>query len=269
MNLPPQLEKYREVIESSKRDTISITTSYDENLGRLDSKLGGEPYWPKSMDYPTHSHRPTLPMLLFAQINFEDLPEQDILPRKGILQFFTTGVDSPSQEDIKVVHHSKIDESNMVEDFEEMYLSIIEDAEDAEDLEMMMDEVDAILDEAFGLVKLNFESSSQCVTAGDYRFASFFGEDSGSFFGKFDDNRSTSELYHKLSTPRGSRIGGYIETVHDDPRPHECPEHKTLLLQLDLSEYSEGEYYHYLFIKPSDLAKQDFSDVHFSEALYI
>jgi len=44
MNLPTQLEKYHDIIESSKRDVIKITTSYDEDLGLLDSKLGGKPY---------------------------------------------------------------------------------------------------------------------------------------------------------------------------------------------------------------------------------
>jgi len=246
MNLPPQLEKYRDIIESSKRDVIKITTSYDEDLGLLDSKLGGEPYWPESMEYPTDSSHPRLklPMLLLAQINCEDLPKQDLLPCKGILQFFVTPIDSLSeQEHIKVVYHPTADESDMIDEIEDIIDAYGEETP---------------LGSSFGLVKLDFNLTTQYVSTEDYHFASFFGEN------EFDD--TTRQLYQDFSDSQAHTMGGYIYSVQGDVRRNSCPEHEILLLQLDTDDFiSWGDCgTGYFFIKPSDLKKLDFSNVYFS-----
>jgi len=254
MNLPTQLEKYRKIIESSKRDVIKITMSYNEDLGHLDSKLGGEPYWPESMEYPMDSTHPRRPMLLLAQINCEELPEQNLLPRKGILQFFVTAIDMlDDKEQIKVVYHPNVDESNMIDDFEEIYMAV--------------DVEDTPLYSAFGLVKLDFSLSTQYVSERDYNFKSLFGEEGYLFFKKFEDNSATQKLYYDISNVKGHAIGGYIDTYQQDIRYDECPEHEVILLQLsseqDYITWGEDGMGHF-FIKPSDLEKLDFSNVYFS-----
>jgi len=208
------------------------------------------------MEYPTDNSHPKLklPMLLLAQINCEDLPEQDILPRRGILQFFVPAIDVMigQQKNIKVVYHPNTDEPDMIDEIEEIIDAYGEETP---------------LGSSFGLVKLDFELSSQYVTTQDYRFASFFGEGIYSFFKKFGDSADeTLQLYQDFSDSQGHTMGGYIYSVQGDVRPRSCPEHEILLLQLNTDDFiSWGDCgTGYFFIKPSDLKKLDFSNVYFS-----
>lgn len=52
----------------------------------FDSKMGGVPYFPKGMEYPTN--RDGEPLKFLAQLNFDKLPHIPGFPEKGILQFF-------------------------------------------------------------------------------------------------------------------------------------------------------------------------------------
>ena len=58
--------------------------------GIFDSKLGGTPYFPKSMEYPrgTDGSYKDKPLRLLVQLNFEKLPHIEDFPRQGILQIF-------------------------------------------------------------------------------------------------------------------------------------------------------------------------------------
>jgi len=251
MILPPQLQKYQSIIESSKLEVIDVILNYSEDLGFLDSKLGGEPYWPSNLEYPRDADG--LPKLLLAQINCTEIPKSSLLPNTGILQFFVTGIDILTNEHVKVVYHSNIDETNIIEDFEELYIDVDTD--------------DTPLRSSFGLVKLDFEKAVQYIAPLDYRFESFFEEP---FNEKFDE--TTKKLYFEALPGIGHRMGGYIYTTQIDPRigrmkdnPNE--EEMILLLQLD----SEDDYIGWgdaglghFFIKPSDLKKLDFSNVFFS-----
>ncbi|MBR1735653.1 MAG: DUF1963 domain-containing protein, partial [Firmicutes bacterium] len=86
------------------------------------SKFGGMPYWDKKMEYPKGSDGNKL--YLLAQINFEEVPENDILPKKGILQFFLgdddlygCDFDEPMiQKNFRVVFHKEADNEKKEED---------------------------------------------------------------------------------------------------------------------------------------------------------
>ena len=55
------------------------------------SKFGGVPYLPEGVDAPTNTHGDPLGMI--AQINCAELPDNDIYPKTGILQFWLDPTD--------------------------------------------------------------------------------------------------------------------------------------------------------------------------------
>ena len=61
-----------------------------------------------SRPYPHTDGKSGLPLTMLAQINLSDLPENDVFPDKGILQFFIlNGMDTDS---VEVVLHRQIEE---------------------------------------------------------------------------------------------------------------------------------------------------------------
>ena len=66
-------------LKNNKKDVVRIHLKAGEP-NRRKSKVGGTPYWPENTPYPD--------MRFIAQINFEDVPRTELLPTKGILQFF-------------------------------------------------------------------------------------------------------------------------------------------------------------------------------------
>ena len=84
-----------------------------------DSKLGGTPYWDASKPYPVDSKGK--PMTMVFQVNFDQCPHLELLPKTGMLQFFISsdkeillngyGVnfnDYTIQSDFRLVYHSHI-----------------------------------------------------------------------------------------------------------------------------------------------------------------
>lgn len=86
----------------------------------FDSKLGGVPYFPKGMEYPSvlEGEFAGKPLQLLAQLNFAELPHLEGFPEKGILQFFAGcdgddvyGVDFNdyfAQNGFRVIYHENI-----------------------------------------------------------------------------------------------------------------------------------------------------------------
>ena len=116
----------RTVIEENSRKSILLDLgngykSDDDMKRRCDTKIGGNPYWPKGMEWPTYKNKP---MILYAQLNLGKLPKIDLLPTTGILQFFGDreladvadfDYHSPASNGFKVVYHEKIDEGNQID----------------------------------------------------------------------------------------------------------------------------------------------------------
>ena len=76
------------------------------------SKFGGAPYLPEGVDAPTNSTGSPLGMI--AQINCEELPDNDIYPKTGMLQFWIdpahefwgANFDAPtSQDNARVIYY--------------------------------------------------------------------------------------------------------------------------------------------------------------------
>ena len=73
--------------EGDRSRVIRITPMIASGpLSVTSSKFGGVPYLPESVDAPTNAHGDPLGMI--AQINCAELPDNDIYPKTGIVQFW-------------------------------------------------------------------------------------------------------------------------------------------------------------------------------------
>ena len=73
--------------EGDRSRVIRITPMIASGpLSVTSSKFGGVPYLPEGVDAPTNSHGDPLGMI--AQINCAELPDNDIYPKTGIVQFW-------------------------------------------------------------------------------------------------------------------------------------------------------------------------------------
>ena len=88
-------------------------------LSVTSSKFGGVPYLPEGVDAPTNAHGDPLGMI--AQINCGELPDNDIYPKTGILQFwldltddlYGANYDNPiAQDNNRVMYYPEIGAPN-------------------------------------------------------------------------------------------------------------------------------------------------------------
>ena len=126
MKLPPQLENLRKELEATKKLYLKITPSFSNKLTLWESKFGGEPYFPKQLEYPKSPYGN--PLVLLAQINFSETLLLDNFPKEGILQFYIDSYhdlygmsdeDLAEQTYFRVIYFDKIDldENNLIPDF--------------------------------------------------------------------------------------------------------------------------------------------------------
>ncbi|MEG4572713.1 YwqG family protein [Microcoleus sp. N3A4] len=126
LELPAELEPFRQEIESSEKPVIKIT--YERKATDFwSSKFGGVPYLPKGYDFPKDSDGKY--MHLLAQLNFEEIfaqvPYLAPFPKQGILQFYIGETDLygmdldnfDNQKDFKILYFSEIDTNNCQTDF--------------------------------------------------------------------------------------------------------------------------------------------------------
>lgn len=252
------------------------------------SKMGGVPYFPKSMKYPTVSGGDCdgAPLRFLAQLNFEELPKLPGFPTEGILQFFAGygggrddvyGMnfdDGQKQDTWRVIYHEKIitDESCLIseEDMPKIdreegdYPFVGEFKLTAENVEPM----------PLSSVDFRFEKAATAA------YNEIFG---GDIIGLWDSKggkglcQVDEPLYDAIFTRDGSktRMGGYPAFTQEDPRGYndEYAKCTVLLFQSD-SENGGNDENNWddeimwgdcgvanFFISPEDLAKRDFSHV--------
>nr|WP_315138335.1 YwqG family protein [uncultured Capnocytophaga sp.] len=78
---------------TTQREVIRISLSLADNLALTDSKFGGLPYIPQGGSLPTSAEGK--PLFMLAQINCEQLPENNLYPKKGLLQFWIADTEAP------------------------------------------------------------------------------------------------------------------------------------------------------------------------------
>lgn len=117
VDFPSDLLIYKDKIEATIKPFIEIKAKAENNLSLWQSKFGGLPYFPKSLQYPTDSKGKA--MFLLAQINFSETPQLASFPEKGILQFYISNgsdvygacFESPAkQEDFRVLYFPEVTE---------------------------------------------------------------------------------------------------------------------------------------------------------------
>lgn len=121
------LAQVRRVIDAlnergARKQAIRLkVTRPDAPLPQTASKFGGRPYLPAGESAPTNEKGEPLGMI--AQINCADLPENDIYPATGLLQFWINPNDEKclwgydyknplSQKNHRVVYYETLDEPN-------------------------------------------------------------------------------------------------------------------------------------------------------------
>ena len=196
----------------------------DEKCGYTDSKLGGSFYWPEG--------RPASEIELccfLAQINFEELPENDIFPKHGLLQFFTDGSDEGF-----VIYHKDVSENG-----------IELETDDASDDSPVMKEA-----------KILFKPGTEYMSWSDYRFSEYEDED------EVLDSKDLCALFDGS----GSKLLGYPYFTQFDPRDNST-DSDSLLLQIDSDgeyvmwgDFGVGNF----FMNDNDLRDMDFSGVFFT-----
>ncbi len=256
--IPGELMPWQAQFLATERDFIKVKT-VDRPIANLwESRLGGQPYWPKELVYPTNKDGKQLYFL--SQLNFGDIPQLDGFPETGILQFFifddaTFGadLDKPDNQDcFRIVYHPSpiSDAAELIQDFSFL---------------RFYGETAIPQDRSFAL---EFAKATEIVPLSDKHFAESFGEDFLRQFG--DEEWEIREKYKKTINAEGHKIGGYVFFAQEDDR--EPDDDSILLFQLDSEVERElcwGDMgAAHFFIQKEDLAKRDFSKVKFSWDCY-
>jgi len=243
-------------------------------IGLTDSKLGGTPYWPLEKAYPKNSSGK--PLILLAQINFEnECFDSDLLPSKGLLQFFISSddlygmsfQDMTQQENFRVVYHEDIDSG--ISESMILKLGIITNT-------MLNQRSDSFpffhsyalrFTKEFDVPGLNSTESEKAIseafkTVSEEKFVSVW---------KSFRKEEYSYLAEHLNAS-GNKMLGYPEFTQEDPRwsPEESgkepsvKEFDTLLLQIDSDFkdilWGDGGICHF-FIQSEKLKQLDFSRI--------
>lgn len=250
----------------------------------FDSKLGGTPYFLKSMEYPTvrEGNFAGRPLRLLAQLNFGTLPHIDGFPEKGILQFFAgcddddvVGVDFKdyfNQNGFRVIYHEQVTEdvSQLISD---------------EDMPQFDPDDYSFPFKGEFLLKPSIPEYS-AISAADYRFdatvvkcynqlfdaeiVSLFGNTHNNELGlRMVDEQLYDALWDAFGGGIGAKFGGSPYFTQDDPRCYDDDFAKcdTLLFQLDSEGDGEDEIMWgdcgvgNFFINSDDLKNCDFSRV--------
>jgi uncharacterized protein YwqG len=251
------LEQHWAIVEATIQPYVEIIFDPQPNLSLWQSKIGGFPYLPKSVEYPKGADGSELQFL--AQINFAEVPPLPNFPETGILQFYIA-----SNEEL---YGLDFDNLRANDNFRVLYFS-----------EVVTDETQLITDFSFlpkfegpliGSANMQFEKKFAPISNGDYRFD----DPLGNLLSEFHDDLCR-EYGEKVSNGWGHRIGGYPSFTQTDPRTWEesYRENDCLLLQLksdyfesDLFDLTWGDFGIANFFIPSEaLKKLDFSDVLFN-----
>lgn len=250
----------------------------------FDSKLGGTPYFPKSMEYPTvlEDELQGKPLRLLAQLNFATLPHIEGFPVKGILQFFAgcdgddiVGMDFKDgfkQNGFRVIYHSEVLDDTKL---------LISDR----DMPQFDPEEYAFPFKGEFLLKPS-AVASYMISTSDYRFENavvkcynqLFGAEIVTLYGSerrgelglnMVDEKLYDAVYDAFDGGTGTKIGGFPYFTQDDPHGYcdEYAEADVLLFQLDSEGDGEDEIMWgdcgvgNFFISAEDLKNLDFSKV--------
>lgn len=263
IKLPFELEPYRQKIEATLKPYIKIKERANNKLDLWQSKFGGLPYLPKSINYPKNAKGEYL--YLLAQINFSEVPNLKNFPTTGILQFYILPDECYGRE---------LQDPTNQNDFRVLYIPEI-----IYDFKKIITNFDFLpklhLDNKIFPIKnscsLEFSFEIAPISVSDGNFISHIGD--RELYELLDNN---GQLWYKYAqiADYGSKIGGYPGFgVEGDERFYHLPDDDyskfILLLQID-SINSENICWKTsngvgnFFIEQSALKKLDFSEVFYA-----
>jgi len=250
--IPEFLKDYEIDLRKYKREVVKIEAEalgfsvLNDSLDIKNSKFLGVPFYPKSKIYPKDKNGK--PMLLAAQINFEEIPKLSSFPENGILQLFLSGTDWYDEE-YKIVYHSKSEtEEKFINDFS----FLIEDGYE----EMPIRKVHT----------LKFEKSIENGGLEDCQFDfQFGGLDWLDFIEKL--NEKEEKEFDNYFEAGGHKLGGYAEFTQSDPREYgDRNKDDVQLLQIDSDEniiFGDVGIGH-VFINSKSLKNREFEKAYFT-----
>lgn len=263
-NLPPELLPYKANILATVKPVIEITLSPADDLPLWASKVGGKPYLPLDVEYPYDKNGN--PLLLLAQINCEELPQNDIFPKTGILSFFISGDDlygldfdnRIKQNGFAVFYFDRVikDKNLLWTDFLEIQTICAK-----KDLYSPIENNESY--------KIDFQLSQTAISRLDFNFERDFFDNTDFRNAFLKSNETTKALCFEkgIFDSSGHHLLGYPYFTQQDPRDEENFSNYILLFQLD-SEYNDKVKIFIadsgvmnFFIDPKDLANKDFSKV--------
>ncbi|MEG4066949.1 DUF1963 domain-containing protein [Microcoleus sp. Pol11C2] len=274
LELPAELEPFRQEIESSEKPVIKIT--YERKATDLwSSKFGGVPYLPKGYNFPKDSDGKYMHIL--AQLNFEEIfaqvPDLAPFPKKGILQFYIGDTDLygmdldnlDNQKDFKILYFPEIDTNNYQTDFAFL---LNQEVKGFSPLNYKY------VNNSQECLALQFSPDNEWVCPADYQFNNFFGEQKLKLF--FDvmeaDDYKLNDWYYANLYDIDHKIGGYGYFTQTDPREYspQYQDHKVVLLHMISDDeicWGDDGVGNFL-IRAEDLEKLDFSQVIYNYDCY-
>ena len=240
-------------------------TAYRHETMPWQSKLGGEPYLPLDVAYPTAPDG--TPLRFLAQLNFAELPSLPHFPQKGILQFYILSddlygadFDAPTQQSgFKILYHPTVIMDR------KCLQAYIPQEEDDDDTYFPFS----------GSFALEGRLADSMLSPSDWRFNALFLK----YAESIDPNYQPSTDFYKLLDKSqydllidycqctGHLISGYPFFMQYDPREGDYEDHSILLFQIDSDGTGSDEIcwgdcgVANFFITPEALASLDFSNV--------
>ncbi|NAS31851.1 DUF1963 domain-containing protein [Flavobacteriaceae bacterium R38] len=249
--IPEFLKKFELDLKPYQREVVRIKAKprkeelLEDNLGLTTSKFLGTPFFPKDKEYP--KDKTGKPMIMIAQLNFEQIPKLEFFPKNGILQLFLSSNDW-YDEDSKIIYHTKEELNKQVlDDFS--FLTI----EDYEEIPI------------YKLHQLSFEKGIDNGGSEDSQFDYLF---DGVDFWDFIENlpEEQEKQFGEYFDSTGHKIGGYAEFTQSDPRDYSAEQRNDIqVLQIDVDDhimFGDSGLGH-IFISQEALIKKDFSKAYF------
>ena len=210
MVLPDFLKPFEAAIEQATLQSLQITsTPCDlEDLSPLQSSFLGTPYLPKDAVYSKDENGQ--PMLMWAQINFAEIPALKDFPEKGILQFFLSPTDWTEMKDYKIIFWEDPSvKTALTTDFSFLTDDLFEECPISCPHELCFDLVD------------NYGSPTDVRTQ---NIIPLIGSD--------DISSEDEDVLYEFFDGTGHKLSGYAHFTQDDPRYKEAIKDDVLLLPL-------------------------------------
>lgn len=247
---------------------VKITDETSDQL--LESRLGGRPAWPKDKRYPAAKGK--FPLAFLAQINLGDMPALEKFPSHGLLQFYFAADDlygmdfDAGQHDIVVVYHEDLTAMREWDMFpkgkaKSPYATHADDLDAPFQYENWWETGYKL---GFGEVVLMYPTEDDYrVAAQAYRVFDYFLD---------DKTRAEYRADWYAGQPKHFVVGGHPFFTQADPREYDesLRVYTRTLLALGSSDkilWGDSGTGAFL-IKEADLARRDFSDIHYNYDCY-